>query len=106
IDSAAIKTDALLFSSKNGKIYFDPGLPFSEQKLEIPVSIFVKGSAKTLFEKIGYAKGESDAEGYYRGPSFTVEGTVSRPTNDLLDILTSATGAVKNALEKINFFKQ
>lgn len=44
--------------------------------------------------------------GYFKGPEFTVSGTVSKPTNNLINVLTSTNNAVGNALDKLNIFKR
>ena len=105
-DSVEMKTDALVLSSKGGKVLFDPTVDFAEQKLDIPVNIYVASSTRGLFQSLGYAKSESPMSGYYKGPEFTVSGTVSKPTNNLINVLTSTNNAVGNALDKLNIFKR
>ena len=105
-DLIELKTDSLILSSQSGKIYFDPyAKSFGDQKLNIPIVIYAQGSSKTLLEQIGYAKTQNN-NGYYEGPTFMIEGTVSKPSNNLLDIITSAKSTVGNVLDKLNFFKK
>ena len=105
-DLIELKTDSLILSSQSGKIYFDPyAKSFGDQKLNIPIVIYAQGSSKTLLEQIGYAKTQN-SNGYHEGPTFMIEGTVSKPSNNLLDIITSAKSTVGNVLDKLNFFKK
>jgi hypothetical protein len=107
IDNVEIKTNSLILSSKSGKIFFDPNAQsFSDQKMSIPIVIYAKGSTKTLLEQIGYAKNKTADSDYYEGPTFNIEGTVSKPSNNLIDVLTSTKRVIGNALEKLNFFKK
>lgn len=105
-DSVEMKTDSLVFSSKGGRVLFDPTVDFAQQKLDIPVNIYVASSTRGLFQSLGYAKSESPMAGYFKGPEFTVSGTVSKPTNNLINVLTSTNNAVGNALDKLNIFKR
>ncbi len=107
IDFAEIKTDSILFTTESGKIFFDPtARKFGDQKLFIPIKTYATGSTKQLFEKIGYSKTENEKlKGYFSGPDFNIEGTVSSPTNNLLNILNGAKNAVGNIINQINFFK-
>ena len=105
-DSVEIKTDSLVFSSKGGRVLFDPTVDFAQQKLDIPVNIYVASSTRGLFQSLGYAKSESPMAGYFKGPEFTVSGTVSKPSNNLINVLTSTNNAVGNALDKLNIFKR
>jgi hypothetical protein len=59
-----------------------------------------------LLEQIGYAKNKTADSDYYEGPTFNIEGTVSKPSNNLIDVLTSTKRVIGNALEKLNFFKK
>ena len=105
-DLIELKTDSLILSSESGKIFFDPyAQSFGEQKMNIPIVIYALGSSKTLLEQIGYAK-KQNKNGYYEGPTFLIGGTVSKPSTNLLEIITSTKNAVGNVLEKINFFKK
>ena len=106
IDSIEVRTQSLILSSKSGKIFFDPNVQFGEQKMNIPITIYAAGSTKTLLEQIGYAKKKNVDDDFYEGPTFYIEGTVSKPSNNLIDVLTSTKKAIGNALDKINFFKQ
>lgn len=105
-DSVEMKTDSLVLSSKGGRVLFDPTVDFAQQKLDIPVNIYVASSTRGLFQSLGYAKSESPMAGYFKGPEFTVSGTVSKPTNNLINVLTSTNDAVGNALDKLNIFKR
>lgn len=105
-DSVEMKTDSLVFSSKGGRVLFDPTVDFAQQKLDIPVNIYVASSTRGLFQSLGYAKSESPMAGYFKGPEFTVSGTVSKPSNNLINVLTSTNNAVGNALDKLNIFKR
>ncbi len=105
-DSVEMKTDSLVFSSKGGRVLFDPTVDFAQQKLDIPVNIYVASSTRGLFQSLGYAKSGSPMAGYFKGPEFTVSGTISKPTNNLINVLTSTNNAVGNALDKLNIFKR
>lgn len=106
IDLVQMKTDSLIFLSKSGKIVFDPTVSFDEQKLDIPITIYMAGSSRTLFQKVGFGEKQSEVNGYYTGPTFKIFGTVSKPENDLMNVLTSTQNAVGNALESLNIFKR
>lgn len=107
IDNVEIKTNSLILSSKSGKIFFDPNAQsFGDQKMNIPVVIYAKGSTKTLLEQIGYAKTKTENSEFYEGPTFYIQGTVSKPSNNLIDVLTSTKRVIGNALDKLNFFKK
>lgn len=110
IDLVEMKTDSLIFSSKSGAILFDPTVDFKEQKLDIPIVIYMSKTSRGLFQKIGFGNSPADVEGYYTGPEFRVSGTVSQPSNNLFEVLTSTKGAVGNAvgnaIEKLNIFKR
>ena len=110
IDLVEMKTDSLIFRSKSGAILFDPTVDFKEQKLDIPIVIYMSKTSRGLFQKMGYGNTPAEADGYYTGPEFRVKGTVSQPSNNLLEVLTSAKGAVGNAvgnaLETLNIFKR
>ncbi len=107
IDFAEIKTDTIRLNSESGKIFFDPyAKSFGEQKLHLPIKTSVSSGAKVLFEKIGYGRPESSQnKGYFTGPTFNIEGTVSNPKNNLLNVLNGAKGTVNNIINNINFFK-
>ena len=106
IDTAELRTDSLIFYSAGGKIFYEVGVPFKDHKIEIPAQLFVAGSTQTLFQKIGYGK-ETSARynGFYDGPQFAVSGTVSQPTNNLINVLTNTKAQIGNMINKLNIFK-
>ena len=106
IDLAEMRTESFIFLSKSGRIAFDPSVSFNEQKLDIPISLYMAASMRSLFEGLGFGETKSEIEGYYTGPKFNVSGTVSRPSNDLLESLSETKKAVGNVLDSINIFKR
>ena len=69
-----------------------------------PAEILVSDkSLASLFKKINYCTVESDVNGYYKGPKFSVTGTASKPENNLLQVLVGSESNLKIPL--IDIFK-
>ncbi len=104
IDKALVMTPKFMLRTTNGKIFFDPNLHFTDMRMDIPVEILVSDkSLASLFKKINYCTVESDVNGYYKGPKFSVTGTASKPENNLLQVLVGSESNLKIPL--IDIFK-
>lgn len=104
VDSASIVTPKFLLRSRAGKIYFDPNLHISDMRMSIPIEMLVSNDGlANLMRKINYCEKPADVKGYYLGPTFEFSGTVSKPKNNLLDVLLGNRTESRRPL--LNIFK-
>jgi len=86
-----------------GKILHSKNLPITKQDLSINAEVFV--SEKTiapLFKSAGLLRDGMLIEGFATGPKFIMGGNLSSPTNNLTQILrTASTGTVNSLLQKL-----
>ena len=83
-----------------GVLKHNPAIPFADQAIHFPVSIYTKrGTIGDLFAKVGLLQHSAEDSNIAQGPSFTISGTLSHPKNDLSEIISRA---ARNAVIRVN----
>ncbi len=97
ISDSLINTPNMIFVLENGVIYFDANTKFTDYKMYMPVQMYLNSSLQKTFHT---SAEDSKYKGYYKGPLFQITGTVSSPSNNLLDVITEQGKSATNAIMK------
>lgn len=90
LKGAEVRADRLMLRTA-GVLKYNPELPFARQAIYFPVKVYAKkGRIEDLFSKIGLATGTGSDGEYADGPTFIINGTLSKPENNLFEIISNA----------------
>jgi len=74
-----------------GQIAHQADVPIMDQALTLKATMGSLFDAAELFDQLGLLQGGRDRDGYFKGPSFTIRGTLARPDfSDLYGLIGKA----------------
>ncbi len=99
IENFEVESSQIYLYSYSGTVFFNPDENFRDWKIKIAMSLdAADGPFRTLLNKLGMATAPGDKRRFYKGPTFTIGGTISGPDTDILSVLAGNKSSPESVL--------